>query len=290
MRVGLDTCHHGASRTLRDEEFYYELIHESCPLVELDRSKKTRRKGKKVNIGRGSSQRISTCMPHTRHGTKADIVKWVLQSEELYAHKQLNPDCSESPSLIQTCICDCIKEAKTGECVCPVCYDFEHRLRVFNSGVTELREQSPCSCCSIDSKFFRATKSPMAFQEAVCCDKIDFGGLELPHSPDFTPRFTAFNCVVDDKPASHTGVKMCKKCGLNRIIPRGCPIMESLSSKKVRWNKRIETPYKTKKDEWSTKKVLREHTGLLSELWDEIILSQRHYLFHTWATSYIRWQ
>ena len=96
--------------------------------------------------------------------------------------------------------------------------------------------------------------------------------------------------------------------------------MESLSSKKVRWNKRIETPYKTKKDEWSTKvtrytfvqsclssfrdpfvfnflflcvllqKVLREHTGLLSELWDEIVLSQRHYLYHTWATSYIRWQ
>ena len=93
----------------------------------------------------------------------------------------------------------------------------------------------------------------MAFQEAVCCDKIDFGGLELPHSPNFTPRFTAFNCVVDDKLAPHTRVKMCSKCGLNKIIPRGCPIMESLSSKKVRWNKRIETPYKTKKDEWSTK-------------------------------------
>ena len=42
-----------------------------------------------------------------RHGLKSDITQWVLGSEELHSYKLQHPDCSESPSLIQSCICDC---------------------------------------------------------------------------------------------------------------------------------------------------------------------------------------
>ena len=122
-------------------------------------------------------------------------------------------------------------------------------------GIMDLREKSPCSCCSNDSKFVLATKSPVAFQKAVCCEKIKFLGLELPHSPDFIAEFTPFKCVVDDKLPPHKGVETCQTCGLKGIVPLECPVMRSLSQEKVCWSKRIETPYKTKKDEWSTKVV-----------------------------------
>lgn len=122
-------------------------------------------------------------------------------------------------------------------------------------GISELREQRSCSCCPKDSIFVGATKSPVAFKKAVCCEKAEFNGLELPHNPGFTPKFTAFKCVVDGKLPPHKDANICDKCGLKGIVPRGCPIMESLSSKAVSWNKRVETPYKTKKDEWSTKVI-----------------------------------
>ena len=46
-----------------------------------------------------------------RHGTKGDIVDWVLQSEELASHLRHYPDCSQSRSLIRSCICDCKPES-----------------------------------------------------------------------------------------------------------------------------------------------------------------------------------
>ena len=116
-------------------------------------------------------------------------------------------------------------------------------------GITELRKEATCSCCSPDSAFVRATKSPVAFQEAVTCEKIKFPGLELPHSPEFTPQFTPFKCVVDTGISAHKGKKVCKKCGIKSILPKACGVMDSLPSKRVRWNKRIDTLYSTKQSD-----------------------------------------
>eukprot|EP00617_Octactis_speculum_P017567 CAMPEP_0185746134 /NCGR_PEP_ID=MMETSP1174-20130828/4570_1 /TAXON_ID=35687 /ORGANISM="Dictyocha speculum, Strain CCMP1381" /LENGTH=693 /DNA_ID=CAMNT_0028420557 /DNA_START=187 /DNA_END=2269 /DNA_ORIENTATION=+ len=279
--------------TIRDEIFYDELIHASCPLVELNRTVKRQRAGTKRSIGRSSRQINSTCMAHTRHGTKGDIVDWVLQSEELASHLRHYPDCSQSRSLIRSCICDCIKEGVTGECVCPVCYDFEHRLKVFNAGIADVRKGVSCHCCGCknESVFVQATQSPQLFRDAVCCKRIKFSGLELPHNPQFTPEFRPFKCVVDTDLPPHKNVVNCSRCGLNKIVPTSCAAMSTTSlSKTVHWNKRIPTAYQTTKGGWSTKMVLREQEGSLSDLWDEIVSTHQHYLYHTWMAQYTRWQ
>ena len=57
---------------------------------------------------------------------------------------------------------------------------------------------------------------------------------------------------------------------------------ESLRSETLVWLTRQPTQYRDKQGKWSVKEVLREHTGTLGELWEEIQATHKDYLYHTW--------
>jgi len=126
-------------------------------------------------------------------------------------------------------------------------------------GIADVRKGVSCHCCGCknESVFVQATQSPQLFRDAVCCKRIKFSGLELPHNPQFTPEFRPFKCVVDTDLPPHKNVVNCSRCGLNKIVPTSCAAMSTTSlSKTVHWNKRIPTAYQTTKGGWSTKVIV----------------------------------
>ena len=179
-----------------------------------------------------------------------------------------------------------IKEAKSADCVCPICFDFEHRIEKFNVAMANLREKTKCKCCHEDpaAKFVQAFKSPHKFREAATCRKVEHPGLELPHNPDYTPKFRPVACVCDRKTVPHKGVAPCLDCGIDLLIPVDCPCLneESLATSTT-WLKRQPTSYRQKKsNSWTVRMTLREYEGSVGELLDEIKSTYKYYLYHSW--------
>lgn len=280
-----------------NEMFLRDLIHEKCPLVELDRSKKKRWKKKTVLLGTSKSRISATCQPHIRHGTMDEIVDWVLASEELDTYLQSHPYTQVSRRLIRECICPCIRPARTKQCVCPLCWEFGEKREVFKSCMAEIRKTTPCACCNSKSPFVQAFQSGTAFRSAVCCKPEAYAGLAMPHNAAYTPMFYRLPCCVVELTETITTIphhycRPCTNCGLEFITPpEGCPTMspENLATE-AKWQKRQLELFRDRRGRWTEQPVLKEYIGTVGELWQEIQNDYKAYLLHRWVVDWTAWQ
>ena len=180
------------------------------------------------------------------------------------------------------------------DCVCPICYSFEHKLGVLHRTMEDVRKEVSCQCC-VDSRLWSALQNPSTFRYHTTCSKIPYRGLELPHSQGFTPKFYRLPCVLTRDLTPHTLTWPCHLCGLDKLLPDATTCLcfnVAAMAKQVKFNRRQITWYRTGKGtgKWQSKEVMREHHGTLDELWGDVKREAPYYKYHSWLIPYLRWQ
>jgi len=99
----------------------------------------------------------------------------------------------------QECICDCIKECKVLECICPVCTGFKYKLQAWYDMRNEARKTEICSCSlCIESSKWRTPHGLSAWRCASTCGKFPHPNLENPADGSI-PMFNRLTCCLCPK-------------------------------------------------------------------------------------------
>jgi hypothetical protein len=101
-----------------------------CTKVEID--KQTKQKYSRKNFTLPDSVTLNLeCERRIRYCAKAELAEAYIESD---CHRTImaeDPQLKFSVKAAQECICDCIKECKVLECICPICTGFRFKLEAW---------------------------------------------------------------------------------------------------------------------------------------------------------------
>ena len=104
----------------------------------------------------------------------------------------------------QECICDCIKETKKFEMICPVFNGFKYLIEAWEKMRTDARRNGEsCSCpeCVPGSKWISGSQNLSSWRQSSTCGKIPHPDLENP-ADGVTPYFCRLQCSLLPKEKS----------------------------------------------------------------------------------------
>lgn len=243
-------------KALLDLDFVYDWFHDSCPLVEVDKSKRNTYKGRRIRCA--NKIRVIYCDRKVRNGLKKDLVRSFLASDVYKDWMKRTGRCIGEKT-IASCICFCIKEAKHNECVCKICVQFRYLLKAWDTQ-RKLWHANPCTCPGcVSSKFniyMGASKSSSAFKAAILCQQKAYPHLTLPHLPEEVPYFYPLACCKNRSTPKH--VQGCEVCGWRNKFYKYHNCVER-TEHAATWMKWQQTELATTKKQ--TRSVLREFKG-----------------------------
>ena len=253
----------------------------SCALVEVDKSRPEKLKGRQEISINGKPHKVD-CVRHLMNGSKKELVQCFFDSAEYKQWKTDNPGETLGESSVQRCICPCIKPAKLNECACKICVEFQYGLKAWNDQRKDWHKSEKCTCYGCTSKQFGlymgASASESAFRAACCCPKVERPHLTLPHLPDSTPAFYQLKCCkASNSTPNH--IDTCRECGWhnNRRLYKygGCIERNDEPATWMQWQD-------TEANE-NTRSVPRGKKGTRKQLLDHVFSLHRKYLFHKWV-------
>lgn len=276
--------HTSGKRKKRDLGWVYDWFHTSCPLVYPDKTRPCAMKGRKARIVISGELKKVTCVKHCAEGNKVDLAQCLLSSPE-YKQWQVKNDGDSIPlSSIQKCICPCISQAKVNQCSCKTCTEFAAVLSAWEKQRTEWHNETPCKCpgCSDNVAFARyraASKNVSAFRAQVCCSKVKYPHLQLPHQPDVVPFFYRLACCkLSATQPPH--VHLCDKCGVDKMLHAHDDCIERTNDK-ASWMQWVESECDTK-DGKAVRKMYRKVEGTRKELLERVFELAPRFLYHMW--------
>jgi hypothetical protein len=139
--------HSSGKRKKRNMNFVYDYFHESCPLVEPDKSRPTKGfLGKNLKIVVSGETKKVTCTPRVRYGSKKDLVQCFKEGKEYAAWQKQNPGDKLPDSAVRRCICPCIHASTVTECACKICTEFTKVLQALRKQVTHTPTHTHLQC------------------------------------------------------------------------------------------------------------------------------------------------
>jgi len=180
----------------QDTDAIYRWFHEDCPLVEPDKSRDFQYRRKNMMF-EGKKRRVE-CQRNILNGTKREAA--VSFSDSAFGKQWMQDNTYMSVQRIQTYICPCITTASVRECSCPVCVEFEYKLKAWHDQ-RKRWHKTACTCagCRDPEKFKRymkASESKNTFRRMICCPREEYAHLALPHLPDDPPAFYRLRCCM----------------------------------------------------------------------------------------------
>ena len=193
IRIKRQPHSHGP-KSKKSLDFIFNWFHNDCPLVEVDKSRKSSYKNYMVQCA--GKKRKLTCQLHVLNGTKFEAAKSFLASD-VYRNWQKQTGLEIPHKTVQSCICVCMKQATIHECCCPVCVEFKYLLKAWDTQRKVWHKEKKCECsgCNGPKRFAykEASKSITNFQFVVCCPRKKYPHLTLPHLPGINLTCT---CVL----------------------------------------------------------------------------------------------
>ena len=276
-----------------------------CPLVEPDKSKLSKWKGKEHFVGKTCL--TLTCSPHVRRGNIGELVEDYRESETcsmwafmflcfkprilhfvllLVAFFSSRPrryeartKLSISDPQIAQCVCPCIRPETIKDCACPICVDAECEIRA-------VRENLGCKTCE-GGDWCKAVVSTSAFARAVSCPDAELAGMERRGSNE-PFRIRQLECCVSI--GEVPGVLPCANCTMEARLPIGqCQCFSEASlSRNVTWLKRQDTVEGKNCDRVLQR--LRSYSGPLGDLIKSLRARAKPLLHHLWRARFLRRQ
>jgi hypothetical protein len=285
-----------------------EQVHEwyhthACTNVMLDKSEKKHYKRKLFKLPNEMSIKLS-CEPRILLTSREELAQSYLDSDQ---HKRLLQEDGRRSLCVRTaqaCICDCIKEAKNSEMICPICIGFKYLIDAWEKMRTDARrngESCSCSECVPGSKWFLASQNLSSWRQSSTCGKIPHRDLENP-ADGITPHFCRLQCSLMPKEKSakrkretegtpdfllpdyyppYAG-EACKLCGWANFAPGNCTV--EMSDKPCKWMEKQGELGPRGEDIYDWK------FGTRKELIDLIQEKGPRYNYHKWIHQWTRHQ
>ena len=113
------------------------------------------------------------CEHRIRYCPKHELAESYMKSEQHRMIMAADAELKFSVRTAQECICDCIKECKVLECICPVCTGFRYYLTAWHEIRTEARKTDVCACleCIEGSPWRRALENHHATERHLLVGK-----------------------------------------------------------------------------------------------------------------------
>ena len=177
-------AHSHGPKTKKNLDFVFDWFHNDCPMVQVDKSRKTKYKNYTVTCA--GKKRVLCCEPHILTGTKFEVAKCFLASD-VYSNWRKNTGFELPQKAVESCICVCMKQATIHECCCPVCVEFRFLLEAWESQRKIWHKEQKCECTGCTgpkfSAYRQASWSTASFKNTVCCPKKKYAHLALPYLP-----------------------------------------------------------------------------------------------------------
>jgi len=230
---------------------------EDCAKVQIDKQTKRQYSRKIFVLPNGEDIHLD-CVLHTKFCDRTTLAQSYMDSERHRELMQEDPKRKLTLKTAQECICDCIKDAKIHECLCPVCTGFRMKLQGWKKMRDEARKTENCDCpeCVDGSAYRRASESSSDWRVSSTCGKVAHPGLENP-ADGLTPQLNLLRCsllprVMTARRKQELGAAdgtadyypyyaggPCPECGWDSFAPADCPV-EMNPEKTCTWTEKQE--------------------------------------------------
>lgn len=114
---------------LGSREFLWRWFHNDCPLVELNKDRPEKLKGRKMFKKDGTNLEKLTCEHHLMTGNRAEIAQSFLDSQAYKDRQAADPKFKMSLKTVEKSICPCMRQSDGCDCTCDKCAQITNLLR-----------------------------------------------------------------------------------------------------------------------------------------------------------------
>lgn len=220
------------SDSLGSRRWIYDWFHEECPLVELNKDRPAKLKGRKSFKKDGHKLEKLYCEHHLLNGNKAEVAQTFLESAAYKDRQSKDPSFKMCAKTVEKSICACMKQSNGCDCTCDKCAEITALLEGLRGAYGKVSANfCSCSACASDSVWRTSlqSKSTLRAGVMVCGKKKLPKDMKLPYEQEppamyclecslpktIGPVLKTVLCDVDVKEK----IERCRKCGFHNIKP-----------------------------------------------------------------------